>query len=244
MPSSANRCCHGQRDSRGRSQGSAAHRRRRRTGGPGDFASTSCLRPVRRSSTPSPRAATKPPSGCIHRAARARPGLRTPAARHGGVRGTVWPGRPRHPSDDRTFSVAKLFFAYGLGNALYFRSRLARRRSSGRGRRLRRTDYEVIERHRPTLFYSVPTGYAMCSPRPSHETGGLRSVQRPAGDLRRRSAATRPLRRFKQRFGVDILDGIGSTEVLHMFISNRPGAVRPGSSGLVVPGYESQISTR
>ena len=47
--------------------------------------------------------------------------------------------------------------------------------------------------------------------------------------------------RFKQRFGVDILDGIGSTEVLHMFMSNRPGAIRPGSSGLIVPGYVAAI---
>src|SRR5439155_21111085 len=47
--------------------------------------------------------------------------------------------------------------------------------------------------------------------------------------------------RFKRRFGIDIIDGIGSTEALHMFISNRPGAIRPGSSGLVVPGYEARL---
>ena len=138
---------------------------------------------------------------------------------------------------DRFFSVAKLFFAYGLGNAGYFPLAVGGTSILWPGAPTPANVYAAIERHRPTLFFSVPTSY------------GMLLAQQGAFDLssvRLASSAGEALppalyERFKQRFGVDILDGIGSSEVLHTFISNRPDAIRPGSSGLVVPGYDAKL---
>ena len=100
----------------------------------------------------------------------------------------------------------------------------------------------MIEKHKPTLFFSVPSNYST-----------LLSYQREGGgpdfDLSTiryavsagEALPTAIFHRFKERFKVEILDAIGSTEALHMFIANRPGAVRPGSSGQVLPGYEARI---
>lgn len=143
---------------------------------------------------------------------------------------------------DRTFSVAKLFFAYGLGNALYMPFAVGATTILWPGAPTPQAVYDVIERHRPTVFFSVPTGYAMMlaqnppAGRPDYDLSSVR-LGVSAGE----SLPAALYERFKQRFGVDILDGIGSTEVLHMFISNRPDAIRPGSSGLVVPGYEARL---
>ena len=117
--------------------------------------------------------------------------------------------------------------------------------------------YDIIERHQPTLFFSVPTNFGMLLAhfrQGSHLRqgyGGQARGQAHDGDfdlssIRNAVSAGEALpeslfRRFKQRFGVEILDAIGSTECLHMFIANRPGHVRPGSSGQVVPGYEARI---
>ena len=97
--------------------------------------------------------------------------------------------------------------------------------------------YETIERHQPTLFFSVPTGYGMLLAHAGDFDLSSVRLAVSAGEALPPSL----YERFKQRFGIDILDGIGSTEVLQMFISNRPGAIRPGSSGLVVPGYDAAI---
>ncbi len=98
----------------------------------------------------------------------------------------------------------------------------------------------MIEAHRPTLFFSVPTNFGMLL---AHRREGadfdLSSIRHAVSAGEALPAAL--FERFKQRFGVEILDGIGSTEVLHIFISNRPGAVKPGSSGVVVPGYEARV---
>jgi benzoate-CoA ligase family protein len=141
---------------------------------------------------------------------------------------------------DRSFSVAKLFFAYGLGNGLYFPLSVGATTVLWPGPPTAANVYRIIEQHRPTLFYSVPTGYGMLL---AHTREGsdfdLSSVRLAvsAGE-----ALPPPLfERFKQRFDLEILDGIGSTEALHMFISNRPGAIRVGSSGQVVHGYEARI---
>ena len=159
---------------------------------------------------------------------------------------------------DRTFSVAKLFFAYGLGNALYFPFSIGAATILWPGPPTPQNVYAVIEKHRPTLFYSVPTGYSMLlahqradtqvGPYKTGDVGADPRV-RPDFDLssiRLAVSAGEALppalyERFKQRFGIDIIDGIGSTEALHMFISNRPNAIRPGSSGLIVGGYEARI---
>jgi benzoate-CoA ligase family protein len=148
-------------------------------------------------------------------------------------------------ASDRCFSVAKLFFAYGLGNALYFPFTVGATAILWPGPPTPQNVYDVIERHRPTLFFSVPTGYGMMLAHNRTAPGGgdndfdLSSVRLAVSAGEALPAAL--YERFKQRFGVDIIDGIGSTEVLHMFISNRPDAIRPGSSGLVVPGYEARL---
>ena len=128
---------------------------------------------------------------------------------------------------DRCFSVAKLFFAYGLGNAMYFPLSVGATTILWPGQATTIAVYDIIERYRPTLFFSVPTHYAMLL---AHEVPGrefdLSSIRCAvsAGEALPPSV----FERFRRRFGIEILDGIGSTEILHIFISNRPGQVRPG----------------
>ncbi len=143
---------------------------------------------------------------------------------------------------DRTFSVAKLFFAYGLGNALYFPLSVGATTILWPGPPTPQNVYTVIEKHRPTLFYSVPTGYGMML---AH-TRGEPDRDFDLSSVRLAVSAGEALppalyERFKSRFGIHLIDGIGSTEALHMFISNRPDAIRPGSSGLLVPGYDARV---
>ena len=143
--------------------------------------------------------------------------------------------------NDRFFSVAKLFFAYGLGNGLYFPLAVGATSILWPGSPSPPNIFSVIERHKPTLFFSVPSNYSslLSFKRESPPDFDLSSVRWAvsAGE-----ALPAPIfSRFKERFRVEILDAIGSTEALHMFIANRPGAVRPGSSGQVIPGYEARI---
>jgi benzoate-CoA ligase family protein len=143
--------------------------------------------------------------------------------------------------NDRFFSVAKLFFAYGLGNGLYFPLAVGATAILWPGSPSPQNIFSIIERHKPALFFSVPSNYStLLSFRrengPEFDLSSIRWAV-SAGE-----ALPAPLyHRFKERFGVEILDAIGSTEALHMFIANRPGAVRPGSSGQVIPGYEARI---
>ncbi len=142
--------------------------------------------------------------------------------------------------NDRTFSVAKLFFAYGLGNGLYFPFRVGATTILYPGKAGAITAYEIIQKYRPTLFFSVPTGYAgmlaIEDAAQRFDTSSLRLCV-SAGE----SLPPALFTRWKARFGVEILDGIGSTEILHIFISNRPGRVKPGSTGEIVPGYAPRI---
>lgn len=142
---------------------------------------------------------------------------------------------------DVCFSAAKLYFAYGLGNALTFPLSvgasvvLMAERPTPEATFKRWTQAE----HKPTVFFGAPTGYA----------GMLASPLLPARDqvaLRMGSSAGEALpadiaQRFKAHFGCDIIDGIGSTEMLHVFLSNRPGDVRYGSTGRPVEGYEVEL---
>jgi len=144
---------------------------------------------------------------------------------------------------DRFFSVAKLFFAYGLGNGLYFPFSVGGTSILWPGPPSPPHVYDVIEKHRPTLLFSVPTSYGMLLAHHRSE-GGQGDFDLSSVRLAVSAGEALPpalFERFKRRFGVDILDGIGSTEALHMFISNRPDAIRPGSSGLPVPGYEARL---
>jgi benzoate-CoA ligase len=141
---------------------------------------------------------------------------------------------------DRFFSVAKLFFAYGLGNGLYFPLAVGATSILWPGSPSPRNIYDVIERHRPTLFFSVPSNYAaLMDYRGQNSAFDLSSVRLgvSAGEALPASLC----QRFSECFGFEILDGIGSTEALHIFVSNSPGDVRPGSSGRAVPGCEVKI---
>jgi benzoate-CoA ligase family protein len=142
---------------------------------------------------------------------------------------------------DVTFSTSKLFHAYGLGNGLMFPFHVGATTILYPDRPKPKTILELVEAQRPTLFFSVPTLYAAmldeAGPYPNQATGH----QMPS--VRLAVSAAEPLpaeifRRWKERFGVEILDGIGSTEVLHIYLSARAGKVRPGSTGQTVPGYE------
>ena len=135
---------------------------------------------------------------------------------------------------DVTFSVAKVFFAYGLGNSVLFPL------SAGAAAVLepRRPSPAIVAERlasgAPTLFFGSPTFYAtlLAAGLPEDTFAGVRLCA-SAGE----ALPAALYRRFTSRFGVDILDGIGSTEALHIFLSNREGAVRPGTSGVPVPGY-------
>jgi benzoate-CoA ligase len=139
--------------------------------------------------------------------------------------------------DDVTFSSSKLFHAYGLGNGLMFPFHVGATTILYPGKPAAKAVLETAQASRPTLFFSVPTLYAAML---------QEAVQGRAydfGSVRLAISAAEPLpadifRRWKKRFGVEILDGIGSTEVLHIYLSSRAGRVRPGSTGQPVPGYE------
>ncbi len=143
--------------------------------------------------------------------------------------------------DDRCFSAAKLFFAYGLGNAMYFPMRVGAEAVLFAGRPTPEAAFRVILETRPTLFFGVPTLYAgmlqMKDAASRFDTSSLRLCV-SAGE----SLPADLFRRWKERFGVEILDGIGTTEILHIFISNRAGRVKPGSTGLPVPGYDAVVA--
>ncbi len=138
---------------------------------------------------------------------------------------------------DVSFSIAKLYFAYGLGNALYFPFRVGAAAVLHPGRFEPRLYFDLIRRYRPTLFFGVPTAYAAMLAQDGPADLGAVRLCVSAGEPLPAALFTR----WKERFGVEILDGIGSTEALHIYISNRPGRVRPGSSGEVVPGYAVRV---
>ncbi len=141
--------------------------------------------------------------------------------------------------DDVVFSAAKLFFAYGLGNSLLFPMAAGATAVLMAERPTPASVFRRLLEHQPTVFYAVPTLYAAM----------LASPDLPARDrlrLRVATSAGEALpedlgRRVSAHFGIDVLDGIGSTEMLHIFLSNRPGDVRYGTTGKPVPGYELRL---
>jgi benzoate-CoA ligase len=140
---------------------------------------------------------------------------------------------------DVCYSVAKLFFAYGLGNAMTFPMSAGATTVLLPDRPTPDGVAEILRKHPVTVFYGVPTFYAAF----------LASPNAPAkGDvkLRRCVSAGEALppdvgRRWSERYGVDILDGLGSTEMLHIFLSNAPGDTQYGTSGRPVPGYDIRL---
>jgi len=142
-------------------------------------------------------------------------------------------------AEDRVFSAAKLFFAYGLGNALTFPFAVGATAILLEGPPMPDAVGAILREHRPTVFYGVPTLYAMLLagddlPGPGeHDLRlGVSAGEALPGDL---------LTRWRERMGTEILDGLGSTEMLHIFLTNHQEDVRPNSSGKPVPGYELRI---
>ena len=145
--------------------------------------------------------------------------------------------------DDVCFSAAKLFFAYGLGNALSFPLSvgatvllMGERPTPDAAFKRWRGEVQGVK---PTVFYGAPTGFAgmLAHPGlPARQDVSLRLVS-SAGEALPAELGER----FKAHFGVDIVDGIGSTEMLHIFLSNRPERVRYGSTGWPVPGYTVEL---
>ncbi len=140
---------------------------------------------------------------------------------------------------DVVFSAAKLFFAYGLGNALTFPLSAGATVVLMAERPTPQATFKRLTENQPTVFYGAPTGYG----------GMLASPDLPAKSqvsLRLCSSAGEALprdigERWTRHFGCEVIDGIGSTEMLHVFLSNRPGDVRYGTTGKPVPGYEIEL---
>ncbi|MCR6478831.1 benzoate-CoA ligase family protein [Variovorax sp. ZS18.2.2] len=141
--------------------------------------------------------------------------------------------------DDVCFSAAKMYFAYGLGNALTFPLTVGATVVLMAERPTPDATFRRWTEHKPTVFFGAPTGFAgmLASPRlPARDTVALRMCS-SAGEALPGEIA----QRFKAHYGCEIIDGIGSTEMLHIFISNRPGDVRYGTTGKPVDGYEVEL---
>ncbi|RVX38725.1 benzoate-CoA ligase [Nonomuraea polychroma] len=139
---------------------------------------------------------------------------------------------------DVCFSIAKLFFAYGIGNSMFFPLSAGATTVLEPRRPTPAVTASRMAADRPTLFFAVPTFYAalLAADLPEDTFTSVR-LAASAGE-----ALPAPLQeRFTGRFGVEIIDGIGSTEALHIFLSNRPGEVRPGTTGVPVPGYDIEL---
>jgi benzoate-CoA ligase len=141
--------------------------------------------------------------------------------------------------DDVVFSAAKLFFAYGLGNGLTFPLSVGATTVLMAERPTPAAVFARLTKHQPTIFYGVPTLFAALLASPDlPKRGELRlRICTSAGEALPADLG----KRWTEHFGVEILDGIGSTEMLHIFLSNRPGKVCYGTTGTPVPGYELRI---
>ena len=142
-------------------------------------------------------------------------------------------------ANDITFSVPKLFFAYGFGNNMTFPYSVGASTLLWPGRPTPEAVFDHLERYRPTLFFAVPTIYV-----PMLALAGAEG--RDLSSLRLCISAAEALppavyHQWRERYGGEIIEGLGSTEVLHIYISNVAGRVKPGSSGTWVPGYAIEL---
>jgi 4-hydroxybenzoate-CoA ligase len=142
--------------------------------------------------------------------------------------------------DDLIFSAAKLFFAYGLGNAMSFPMSVGATAVLLPGRPTPDLVFRTLKQYQPTMFFGVPTLYAsmLAHPQGTRENSSERlRLCVSAGEALPADVG----KAFKARFGVDVLDGVGSTEMLHQYVCNSPTALRYGTSGKPVPGYEIRL---
>ena len=161
--------------------------------------------------------------------------------------------------DDLAFSAPKMFFAYGLGNSLYFPLASGSAAVIQAGPATAESCFSVLVRHRPTVFYAVPSLFSAMldryeawldgeaePPHPLPPAGPLGAERLELENLRLTLSGGEVLpaglyHRWRRHFGRPILDGLGSTEALHFYLSNTPEANRPGSAGRIVPGYQAKL---
>jgi benzoate-CoA ligase family protein len=167
------------------------------------------------------------PKGAIHRHASVRSVVETYGTQVLGIR-----------PDDRCLSASKLFFAYGLGASLLFPLAVGASVSLEPTRSTPDAIARRLVEDRPTLFFAVPTFYSalLAADLPADTFTSVRQAV-SAGE----TLPAQLYQRFLDRFGVEIIDGLGATEALHIFLSNSPGQVRPGTTGVPVPGYDLRI---
>jgi benzoate-CoA ligase len=140
-------------------------------------------------------------------------------------------------ADDICFSASKLFFSYGLGNSLYFPFRFGAATVLWPERPEPEKVLQVIEKYRPTFFFSVPTLYArLLRVEKKYDLSSLRICLSSGEPL-----PPALFHQWKEKFGQELLDVVGSTEATHDFLANRPGRAKPGSSGEVTPAFEAKI---
>jgi len=149
-------------------------------------------------------------------------------------------GRIGFREDDIVFSAAKLFFSYGLGNAMFCSMSVGATTVFYPERPTPQTVFEVLRGYQPTMFFAVPTLYAAMLADPQCQ------LEQMPERLRLCFSAGEPLpphvgMAWKERFGIDIVNGVGSTEMGHLFLTNLPDAVEYGTSGLPVEGYELRL---
>ncbi|MDW4499245.1 benzoate-CoA ligase family protein [Sulfitobacter sp. D35] len=143
--------------------------------------------------------------------------------------------------DDICFSIPKIFFAYGFGNAITFPFSVGAASVLLSDRPTPPRCFQQIARHRPTILFGLPTLYTALVNDPGIETADLSSLRlciSAAEVLSNELAET-----WRARFGLPIVEGLGSTEMLHIYLSNDAAAQRPGSAGRVVPGYALRLIT-
>ncbi|MFV0280186.1 MAG: benzoate-CoA ligase family protein [Rhodoblastus sp.] len=144
-------------------------------------------------------------------------------------------------ADDVVYSAAKLFFAYGLGNSLTFPMAAGATTVLSPERPTPAAVFAILKKHQPSIFCGVPTLFAAMLHDPAH------AGDKGSARLRLSTSAGEALpehigKTWKARFGTDIVDGVGSTEMLHIFLSNRPDDIVYGASGRPVPGYDARLS--
>ena len=143
--------------------------------------------------------------------------------------------------DDRTFSASKLFFAYGLGNGMYFPFGAGATTILLKEPPRPENIFKTIEDKKPTVFFGVPTLYGSMI-NYVENTGRKPDLSSIRVCISAGESLPAPyVRKWKELFNLDILDGIGSTEALHIFLSNKQGDITPGSSGKLVSGYDAKI---
>jgi benzoate-CoA ligase family protein len=144
--------------------------------------------------------------------------------------------------DDVVFSPPKIFFAYGFGNSLTFPFSVGATAVLHPGRPDSESVLSLIERHRPTILFGLPTLYGALLSHPGSEKRDLSSLRLCVSAAEVLSGEM--FREWRRRYGLSIVEGLGSTELLHMYLSNRVDNPKPGASGARVPGYEIKLTDR